>query len=40
MNDKSHLNDGVELDGWKFVDRLYEDIIASSGRPKNRINFS
>jgi hypothetical protein len=40
MNDKSHLNDGIELDGWKFVDRLYEDIRASSGRPQHRINFS
>jgi len=40
MNDKSHLNDGIELDGWKFADRLYEDIRASSGCPQHRINFS
>jgi len=40
MNDETHLDDGVELDGWKFVDRLYEDIRASSGCPQHRINFS
>ena len=39
MNDKSHANDGVELDGWNFVDRLCEDIRATSGKPNSRINF-
>jgi hypothetical protein len=40
MNDESHLNDGIELDGWKFVDKLHTDIQISSGRPQRRINFS
>ena len=32
MNDESHLNDDVELDGWKFIDRIAADVRDSSSK--------